>query len=72
MYGSVPSYRAMLDRAGLDAAIDTMMIGSAEQVAEQIGRLADAGVSDLAAVEVAITPDDRAATRAVLKQFVST
>jgi alkanesulfonate monooxygenase SsuD/methylene tetrahydromethanopterin reductase-like flavin-dependent oxidoreductase (luciferase family) len=70
IYRELPSYRAMLDREGAEGAADVMIIGSAEEVADQIGQLAEIGVTDLAAVEVGITPDDRAATREVLKTFL--
>jgi F420-dependent oxidoreductase-like protein len=67
VYGSLPSYRSMLDREGADNAADVMIIGSATEVADRLGDLADMGVTDLATVEVAANPDDRAATRELLK-----
>jgi 5,10-methylenetetrahydromethanopterin reductase len=66
IYGQLPSYRAMLDREGAADAADIAIVGSAEQVVDGIGRLADIGVTDFAAVEFGGDPDERAATRAAL------
>ena len=46
----------MLDREGADTAADVMIIGSASEVADRLGELADMGVTDLATVEVAANP----------------
>lgn len=70
MYGSLPSYRSMLDREGAATAADVMIIGSAAEVTDRLGALAEMGVTDLATVEVAVNPDDRAATREVLKELL--
>ncbi len=69
VYGTLPSYRSMLDREGAETAADVMIIGSAAEVADRVGALADMGVTDLATVEVSANPDDRAATRDVLRSF---
>jgi F420-dependent oxidoreductase-like protein len=70
MYGSLPSYRAMLDREGAASPADVMIIGSAQQVTDALGELAEMGVTDLAAVEVGGSDEDRAATREVLTSFL--
>jgi 5,10-methylenetetrahydromethanopterin reductase len=70
IYNQLPSYRSMLDREGAEGPVDVMLIGSAAEVTDLVGQLSDIGVTDLAAVEVGITPDDRAATREVLKGFL--
>jgi alkanesulfonate monooxygenase SsuD/methylene tetrahydromethanopterin reductase-like flavin-dependent oxidoreductase (luciferase family) len=70
VYGSLPSYRAMLDREGATTAADVMIIGSAEEVTDTLGELSEMGVTDFAAVEVGATADDRAATREVLTSFL--
>src|SRR6478735_6024733 len=69
IYGQLPSYRAMLDREGAASAADVMIIGSAAEVTDKVGELIEMGVTDLATVEVGATPDDRAATRDILRQF---
>ena len=66
VYGQLPSYRAMLDREGVAGAADIAIVGSADEVTERIGSLADIGVTDFAAVEFGGTPDERAATRKAL------
>ena len=46
MYGHLPSYRAMLDREGVDGPADVAIVGSATEVAGQVRHLADLGVTD--------------------------
>jgi F420-dependent oxidoreductase-like protein len=70
VYGTLPSYRSMLDREGATTAADVMIIGSREYVTDQVGQLGEIGVTDLATVEVAVNADDRAATRDVLTSFL--
>lgn len=53
MYGTLPSYRAMLDREGAAGPADVAIIGSEVQVAEQIRALADIGVTEFVAVTFA-------------------
>lgn len=67
MYGSLPSYRAMLDREGVAGPAEIAIIGTASAVQDRVAALADIGVTDFAAVEVAGTPDEAADTRAALK-----
>lgn len=67
IYGSLPSYRAMLDREGVAGPEDIAITGSESEVVERIQALGDIGVTDFAAVEFAGNPDEAAATRAALK-----
>lgn len=53
MYGMLPSYRAMLDREGVEGPADVSLIGSAEEVRDRIAQLRDIGVTDF---NGAITP----------------
>jgi len=46
MYGYLPSYRAMLDREGVEGPADVAIVGSAAEVADQVRRLAAMGVTD--------------------------
>ena len=65
IYGMLPSYRAMLDREGAEGPADVAIIGSADEVSERIGELAEIGVTDFAAVEF-LSGEEGAATREVL------
>jgi 5,10-methylenetetrahydromethanopterin reductase len=65
MYGGLPSYRAMLDREGVNGPEDIAVIGSAAEVADRLAGASDSGVTTIAASEVG-NPDELAATRAVL------
>lgn len=47
MYGTLPSYRAMLDHEGLEGPGQIAMIGDEATLEAGIRRLADAGVTDL-------------------------
>jgi 5,10-methylenetetrahydromethanopterin reductase len=67
IYGSLPSYRAMLDREGAAGPQDIAITGSESEVVERIGALADIGVTDFGAVEFSGDPDEAAATRAAVK-----
>jgi hypothetical protein len=55
IYGTLPSYRAMLDREGAEGPADVALLGDEAALREQIGRLRDMGVTDF---DAAITPVD--------------
>ena len=46
VYGTLPSYRAMLDREGADGPGDVALVGSEDEVASAIGELAAAGATE--------------------------
>ncbi len=46
-YGQMPSYRAMLDREGLDRAEDFAIIGNEDLAREQIASYEKTGVTDI-------------------------
>jgi 5,10-methylenetetrahydromethanopterin reductase len=46
MYGYLPSYRAMLDREGVEGPVDVAIIGTATEVRGRIRQLADIGSTD--------------------------
>ena len=46
IYGSLPSYRAMLDREGAEGPADVAIVGSESEVQAQIRHLADIGATD--------------------------
>ena len=49
VYGTLPSYRAMLDREGAATPGDIALVGDEDAVAKQVAQLADAGVTDFGA-----------------------
>lgn len=70
IYGSLPSYRAMLDREGAGGAEDIAIIGTGDEVVDRIGALAEIGVTDFATVEFPGDADEAAATRAAVGQLI--
>jgi 5,10-methylenetetrahydromethanopterin reductase len=69
LYGTLPSYRAMLDREGYEGPGDMAIIGDADTVGERISALADVGVTTFAASEFG-SSDQRAATRELLVRLL--
>jgi F420-dependent oxidoreductase-like protein len=69
MYGTLPSYRAMFDREGVDGPSGVAIVGDEDTVARKIGDLKDAGVTDFAPSELAISAEERTRTRALLKSL---
>lgn len=57
IYGTLPSYKAMLDREGVDGPGDVAIVGDESDVGEQLDRLAEAGVTDYLAVPFPSGPD---------------
>lgn len=70
IYGSLPSYRAMLDKEGAAGPGDVAIAGDEDSVTAQIASLADAGVTDFVAGEYA-RGDDRKRTRDLLKSLAA-
>ncbi len=70
-YGFLPSYRAMLDRRGASRDPATSrLIGDEATVEAGLKTYADAGVDDLLAAELAITPTERTRTRDLLRSLL--
>lgn len=67
VYGTLPSYRAMLDREGAAGPADIAITGSVAEVQDRISALAGIGVTDFAAVEFGATAEERETTREALK-----
>jgi 5,10-methylenetetrahydromethanopterin reductase len=67
MYGSLPSYRAMFDREGVDGPADVAIVGSAQAVTDAVGAMAEAGVTDFAASEFYLSRAQAEQTRELLK-----
>jgi F420-dependent oxidoreductase-like protein len=70
MYGYLPSYRAMMDREGVAGPADLAIVGTASEVTDRLGHLAEIGVTDFAAVEAGTNPDEIANTRAALRSLL--
>jgi 5,10-methylenetetrahydromethanopterin reductase len=70
IYGSLPSYRAMLDREGAAGPEDIAITGTESEVIERVRALADIGVTDFAAVEFPGNSDEAAATRAAVRRAI--
>ncbi|QKG26905.1 LLM class F420-dependent oxidoreductase [Actinomadura verrucosospora] len=70
VYGTLPSYRAMMDREGAEGPADLAIIGDEDAVGARIRDLAAAGVTEFVAGEF-MPGDDRTRTRAFLRSFAS-
>jgi F420-dependent oxidoreductase-like protein len=64
MYGTLPSYRAMLDREGAASPGDVALVGDETELRAELGRLRDAGVTDFSA---AIFPAEEGAPARTLE-----
>lgn len=69
-YGELPSYRAMLDREGVESPADIAIVGDEESVAAQITALAEEGVTDFGASEFAADGDEYRRTRSTLRSLL--
>jgi hypothetical protein len=70
VYGMLPSYRAMLDREGLDGPGDIAIVGDEGVVTARLEAVRATGVDEFAATIVARNPDDRDRTRAFLRSYL--
>src|SRR5262249_29879414 len=73
IYGMLPSYRAMLDREGVDGPGDVAIVGDLSAVGEQLERLAEAGGTAFLATPFRVHGDADAIerTRALLAQMAT-
>jgi F420-dependent oxidoreductase-like protein len=63
IYGTLPSYRAMLDREGAEGPADVVLAGDASEVGEGLANLAAAGATDFLAVPFPVDGDADAIER---------
>ena len=63
IYGSLPSYRAMLDREKADGPADVAIVGDESAVSAQLDRLAEIGVTDYLAIPFRVEGDGEAVAR---------
>ena len=71
-YGSLPSYRRMLDKEGVDGPADVAVVGNEEEVEEQLRVLAEAGTTDFVAAIFPADEDEAGVerTRSLLARLV--
>jgi alkanesulfonate monooxygenase SsuD/methylene tetrahydromethanopterin reductase-like flavin-dependent oxidoreductase (luciferase family) len=69
IYGTLPSYRAMLDREGAGGPADVAIVGSEAEVRASVQRLADVGTTDFVA-NVFGTGPERDATYRLLESLL--
>jgi 5,10-methylenetetrahydromethanopterin reductase len=67
MYGTLPSYRAMLDREGYANPEDAAIIGDEKTVSDRLDELSALGVDEFSGVVFDSSPDVRERTRALLR-----
>jgi F420-dependent oxidoreductase-like protein len=66
LYGTLPAYRAMLDREGYANPEDAAIIGDEKTVSERLDELGALGVDEFSAVVFDASPEVRERTRALL------
>ncbi|MGH7818635.1 MAG: LLM class flavin-dependent oxidoreductase, partial [Candidatus Binatia bacterium] len=74
IYGTLPSYRAMLDREGAEGPADVAIVGDEDAVGEAIDRLGESGVSDFLAAPFPVGKEGRESverTRALLARLAN-
>jgi 5,10-methylenetetrahydromethanopterin reductase len=69
VYNTLPSYRAMMDREGVDGPKDLAIVGTEAEVRDQLADLETIGVTDLNAGAFPGNPDEAERTRAVLRSL---
>jgi 5,10-methylenetetrahydromethanopterin reductase len=69
IYGTLPSYRAMLDKEGAGGPADVAILGDEDAVRAGIQRYADVGVTDFQAA-ITGTPEDAKRTLELIKSLV--
>jgi F420-dependent oxidoreductase-like protein len=68
-YNTLPSYRSMLDIEGAEGPADIALVGDDASLRRQLGRLRDAGTTDLLAQIVTSEPGSPARTLAFLAEY---
>ncbi len=68
-YAALPSYRAMLDIEGVQGIESISLIGSEQQVADGLARIAQAGATDFTGLVMGANPDEIASSRSVLAGY---
>jgi F420-dependent oxidoreductase-like protein len=68
LYGTLPSYRAMLDREGVEGPAGVALVGDEAELRKQIARLGEIGVTDF---DASIAPVDEGAGERTLAFLAS-
>jgi F420-dependent oxidoreductase-like protein len=68
LYGTLPSYEAMLAREGVDGPADVALIGDEDAVSAQLDAVRDAGVDEFSAWILCPEREDEERTRAFLRE----
>ena len=71
LYGRLPSYRSMFEREGVSGPSEVAIVGSRSEVEDQIGSLAESGVTDFAPSEYCLKKEEWIATRELLIDLVT-
>ena len=69
VYGTLPSYKAMLDKEGVDGPADVAIVGDEGTVGKAVQSIADAGVTDFVAAEFGTT-EEQTRTREFLRTLL--
>ena len=70
MYGTLPSYRAMLDHEGLAGPEEIAIVGNEAEIKDRLQAAFDAGADDVIVAEFGGDPDQRDRTRAALASLL--
>ncbi|MEE2768471.1 MAG: TIGR03564 family F420-dependent LLM class oxidoreductase [Actinomycetota bacterium] len=70
IYGQLPSYRAMLDREGVQQPGDVAVIGTEEQVVSKLKELEEAGATEFSALEFGRSSEEFSRTRELLRSLL--
>lgn len=70
-YAALPSYRAMMDREGVEGLGDLSIVGSEDFVRDAIGEIAESGATDFTPVPMGGNPDEQERTLGVLTEAMS-
>jgi F420-dependent oxidoreductase-like protein len=66
VYGTLPSYAAMIEREGASSPADVSLVGSRDQVLEQLHALAEAGVTEFSGAPSGTSDEREGAIEALL------
>lgn len=69
-YNDLPSYKAVMEREGVDGPAGVSIVGDEATVRAGIQRYADAGTTDFTPVELVTNDDETQRTRALLKDLI--
>ena len=71
VYDTLPSYKTMMDREGVDGPGGLAIVGSEAEVRDQLAELKSIGVTDFNAGVFTSNPEELARTQSVLRELVS-